>query len=463
VGVLDDSRDAVRTAGLVLLVDLTSGANEDLRKIVAFEDVFAKVFALINAEGGLGEAGVIAQDCLSLLNNLIKGSASNQTMFRESGCVKQMAQLLKQAFPPAEPEAQHIQQGRERAAWGLLQLLASFLEPGEKGTPSNQQAFFRAGTAQVLIDLGCSPDLPPPIRTLCLRDAALLVSLNAPLQESFAALTVESPSSGPDAAPQSPPQTNGTRSAPHSNKGSARPSAERPRTYIIEALLDLTLTAQQEDSALRTAACNLIQAYLAGHARIKEHFLGRAIDGHTRHEEAANVLITLLHPGAEAASVVYASWIVSDLIADIPEAKAALAAIKEGNEAEGEDVLTSIQALGSQLQQALQLTDERLVCAYAGLLTVLLWDFADGVNNLLAEGSGLIQALVAVVDPAVGKLTIGGLAATLLGTIYEFSTKDSPIPRRTLAPLLTQKLGRAKYLDGESAFIPRYASLLTDQ
>ncbi|KAK6407144.1 Vesicle-mediated ER to Golgi transport protein [Oleoguttula sp. CCFEE 5521] len=39
-----------------------------------------------------------------------------------------------------------------------------------------------------------------------------------------------------------------------------------------------------------------------------------------------------------------------------------------------------------------------------------------------------------------------GTSAVLLGTIYEFSTKDSPIPRRTLAPLLTQKLTRAKYL-----------------
>jgi hypothetical protein len=79
VGVLDDSRDAVRNAGLLLLVDLTGGANEDLRKIVAFEDVFGKVFALIRMEGGLADAGIAGQDCLSLLANLIQGSASNQS------------------------------------------------------------------------------------------------------------------------------------------------------------------------------------------------------------------------------------------------------------------------------------------------------------------------------------------------------------------------------------------------
>ncbi|KAH0358717.1 hypothetical protein KCU89_g19479, partial [Aureobasidium melanogenum] len=45
------------------------------------------------------------------------------------------------------------------------------------------------------------------------------------------------------------------------------------------------------------------------------------------------------------------------------------------------------------------------------------------------------------------KSTLPGLSAILLGTIYEFSTKDSPIPRRTLHPLLTSKLGRQKYFD----------------
>lgn len=445
---LDDGRDAVRNAGLLLLVDLTSSANEELRKIVAFEDVFGKVFGLIRAEGGLAEAGITAQDCLSLLANLIKGSPSNQTMFRESGCVSQMAQLLEQAFPPSAPEATFVAQAREKAAWGLLQLLGLFLEAGETSTAQNQASFFRAGTAQVLIDLGFVNDVPAPIRTVALKCASALIASNASLQEQFAQLMVETPSdSETDSIHKPAAQTNGTRSGAPSARGSARPSAERPRTYIIEALLDLTLSSPQESRQLRAASCSLIQAYLTNHDRIKAHFLQRAIAGHAEHESAANVLNTLLHPGDDAASVVYASSIVSDIVSDEPEAKAALAAVKEGNEDEGEDVLDFIQALGSQLQAALQVADERLVAACSGLLTVLLWDFAEGVNNLLAEGSGLLQALVAVTNPASGEPMIDGVAAVLLGTVYEFSTKDSPIPRRTLAPLLTQKLGRSKYID----------------
>ncbi|KAI7512732.1 hypothetical protein KC347_g2232 [Hortaea werneckii] len=446
VGILDDARDAVRNAGLVLLVDLTSGANEDLRKIVAFEDVYGKVFALIQMEGGLAEAGITAQDCLSLLAHLIKGSASNQTMFREGGCVTHMVRLLAEAFPPGEDEAAFVAQGRERATWGLLQLLGLFLEAGESSTPQNQAAFFRMGSAQVLLDLGFCADLATPLRLLALKCAAALIASNPPIQEAFAALTVEVHAASEPTKPSG--QVNGIKSTPSSNRGSARQSAEKPRTYVIEALLDLTLASPQDESSLRAAGCTLIQAYLTGHDRIRWHFLQRAIAGHSEHEQAANVLTTLLHPGAEPHSIVFASWIVADLLADHPEAKAALAAVTEGNETEGEDVLTSIQALSSQLQSALQPTpDERLIAAYAGLLTLLLWEFATGVNDLLAEGSGLVQALVTAANPNSGDAVVAGAAASLLGTLYEFSTKDSPIPRRTLAPLLTQKLGRSKYLE----------------
>ncbi|KAF2163651.1 hypothetical protein M409DRAFT_68268 [Zasmidium cellare ATCC 36951] len=451
VGVLDDGRDAVRNAGLLLLVDLTSGANEDLRKIVAFEDVFGKIFALIRLEGGLAEAGITAQDCLSLLANLIRGSASNQTMFRESGCVAQLTKLLAEAFPPEDSEAPYVAQSREKAAWGLVQLLRLFFSPGETSTPQNQTAFFRAGTAQVLIDLGFTGSLPSPIRTSALKAAAALIESNPPLQEQFAALTVITPADAEHNAEQAqkPQQVNGTRpKSAAGNRASARASVENRRTYIIEALLDMCLGQSQSEPSLRAASCGLIQAYLTNHERIRAHFLQRAVAGHAEKETAANVITALLHPTEnDSSSVVFASWIIQDLAADNLDAKSTLLAVKEGNENEGEDVVTAVQAFGSQLQASLQTPiDERLAASYASLLSTLLWDFAPGVDDLLEDGSSLMQTLVGLVK-APSDPVVTGLSAVLLGTVYEFSTKDSPIPRRTLAPLLQQKLGRTKYLD----------------
>nr|POE62996.1 intracellular protein transport protein uso1 [Quercus suber] len=447
VGVLDDARDQVRNAGLLLLVDLTGGANEELKKIIAFEDVFAKVFALVRAEGGLAEAGITAQDCLSLLANLINNSASNQTMFRESGCIQQIMQLLGQTFPPTTPETQFTAQNREKATWGLLQLLSLFLIRGEASTTQNQLAFFRAGIAQVLIEIGFNDELPTPVAGLALNCAADLIVCNAPLQEAFANLTLPMSPAMPSES-QPPVQTNGNSSVASSRKGSARTDAERVRVHIIEALLDRTLADAQAELSLRAACCNLIQAYLASHTRITVHFMTRAIVGHDNHETAPNVLLTLLDRGTDTAAVAFASWIVSDLVAHESDTRTAFAALTEGDESEGEDVLTSIQTLGAQLQEALrQNTELRRVAAYASVLIVLLWENADGVNNLLSEGSGLLQALVAAVNSTSSDQITTGLAAILLGTIYEFSTKDSPISRRTLAPLITQKVGRSKYLD----------------
>lgn len=70
VGVLDDARDAVRNAALLLLVDLTNVSQTELQKLIAFEDAFQRIFNLIQGEGGLAEGGIVVQDCLSLLANL---------------------------------------------------------------------------------------------------------------------------------------------------------------------------------------------------------------------------------------------------------------------------------------------------------------------------------------------------------------------------------------------------------
>jgi predicted nucleic acid-binding Zn-ribbon protein len=56
----------------------------------------------------------------------------------------------------------------------------------------------------------------------------------------------------------------------------------------------------------------------------------------------------------------------------------------------------------------------------------------------------------ATLTPGDDRVIIRGLCAALLGIIYEFSTRDSPVPRRELQPVLMSKLGREKYLEAIS-------------
>lgn len=448
VGVLDDARDAVRNAALLLLVDLTNVSQTELQKLIAFEDAFQRIFNLIQGEGGLAEGGIVVQDCLSLLANLIRHSASNQSLFRESGCIPRLVEAVKQSVTVPPDENEFSRANREKNSWGLLAVLGLFLEKGELGTKQNQEVFWRAGLVQMILRLAFDSAAPPMIRTNALKTCADMIIHNTPLQESFAALQV------PQTIEPQPP-TNGVNKA-----------TDARTIYVIEALLDLVLVSSpSRPLELRASACALIEAYFAGHQRIKLHFLQRAIAGYTEgEEETSNCLSTLLNgPQGPADPVRFAlaGDIISQLLFDEPEAKRMLMSVQEGDAEKGEDVVSATQLLTGHLLACLQNDlDPQLSIAYLALLITFLFDAPEVINDCLAEGSSLVGALmstaVSVTNSQVSsdplKSLLPGLCATLLGTIYEFSTKDSPIPRRTLHPLLQSNLGRQKYFDALTQF-----------
>jgi hypothetical protein len=78
--------------GLLLLINLTEN-NADIQKIVAFENAFERLFVIILQEGAV-EGGIIVQDCLQLMHNLLKYNSSNQNLFRETNCIKQVPKLF---------------------------------------------------------------------------------------------------------------------------------------------------------------------------------------------------------------------------------------------------------------------------------------------------------------------------------------------------------------------------------
>ena len=78
--VLVDSREVLRNEALLLLIQLTKG-NANLQKIVAFENAFDKIVDIIELEG-YSDGGIVVEDCLKLMLNLLRNNSSNQTFFR---------------------------------------------------------------------------------------------------------------------------------------------------------------------------------------------------------------------------------------------------------------------------------------------------------------------------------------------------------------------------------------------
>lgn len=155
VAVLDDTREAIRNEGLSLLTYLTPHSPE-LQKLVAFENAFDKIFTIINLEGSLSHGGRIVEDCLILLANLLRMNVSNQSHFRETGCVPKIAQLLDDATSRDDADgelAEWAEVQRNRNIYALLAVLRLFLVRGGLGAQANQASFWQHRVLHKVLDM----------------------------------------------------------------------------------------------------------------------------------------------------------------------------------------------------------------------------------------------------------------------------------------------------------------------
>ena len=276
-----------------------------------------------------------------------------------------------------------------------------------------------------------------------LATCADLIRGNSSLQESFAQSDVVSPSEGPSKL-----------SITKINGDAQDFRKARPTANVIQGLLDLSLAVSCVSSFdLRLAACECIQAYLYGHGPIRLHFLARARDGHVSDEhEADNVLTILLEGNVGRTADPYRHWVAAvilfHLLYEDFDAKRLAMEITAGDASNGEEVVTCIQSLTENLVVGAQRgCDDRVSIAYLMVLCGWLYEDPDAVNDFLGEGSNIQSLIHMVLQQHPQKVLVAGLCAFLLGIIYEFSTKDSPVPRATLHEILTTRLGRERYND----------------
>lgn len=204
---------------------------------------------------------------------------------------------------------------------------------------------------------------------------------------------------------------------------------------------------------VRLACCECIKAYMQGHSAIRLFFLRRAIEGHTSEEdEPDNILTILIQNSDKYGGDPYRLWIAAVLLFHLLyedfEAKNVAMQVHEGDAEKGEEVVTCIQSLASNLVTAEQnMEDERVSIAYLTILCSWLYEDHDAVNDFLSEGSTIQSIVQLLTQNSQSRTLTSGLCAILLGTVYEFSTKDSPVPRETIHQILTSGLGRERYID----------------
>ena len=272
-----------------------------------------------------------------------------------------------------------------------------------------------------------------------LATAADLIRSNRGLQEAFGQQEVHDPYS---------------KDTPHVNGHVEKPPPS-VTVNVISGLLDLALAPTSMHAFdVRLSACECLKAYLCGHTQIKQFFLRRAIDGHTSEREEADNILTILIENSEASRSLdpYRKWIAAVLLFHLLyedfDTKNLAMAISEGNAEEGEEVVTCIQVLSANLIAGEQKgDDERVAIGYLMILCGWLYEDHDAVNDFLGEGSNVQSIVQLVARNDQSQALVSGLCALLLGIVYEFSTKDSPISRETIHQILMNRLGREVYVD----------------
>lgn len=91
-----ENREVIRNDALLLLINLTK-SNANIQKIVAFENAFDRLFDIIKDEGWT-DGGIVVEDCLLLMLNLLKNNNSNINFFQEGAYLQKISPMFE--LPP---------------------------------------------------------------------------------------------------------------------------------------------------------------------------------------------------------------------------------------------------------------------------------------------------------------------------------------------------------------------------
>jgi len=186
-----DSMEIIRNDDLLLLIVLTR-SNTNIQKIVAFENAFERLFDIVRDEGN-SDGGVVVEDCLLLLLNLLKNNASNQNFLKEGSYIQRL------------PTYFDLQQGERSLADGwsaqkvtnvhlMLQLVRTLVSPNnpQQQTSACQKVMNQCGLLEKLCGILMASGIPADVLTETINTVAEMIRGSQPNQEYFASVLAPS-------------------------------------------------------------------------------------------------------------------------------------------------------------------------------------------------------------------------------------------------------------------------------
>ncbi|KAJ1908683.1 Vesicle-mediated ER to Golgi transport protein, partial [Tieghemiomyces parasiticus] len=442
---LNDSREIVRNEALLLLIALTED-SADIQKILAFQGAFERLLDIVAQEGGI-RGGIIVQDCLQLLHNLLRYNVSNQNFFRETSNVARLPALLSTEVDNSDTkpyEHEEVFEWTEQAASNAIYLLDTvrlLVAPGSLNTKANQDAIYHGDLFSPLVQLSLAPDTPPGVRSQALFCLGDVIRGNSRNQDLFNRITVTVVPEGMGAAV-------------------AEPNKLIPEPVILSILALAVSPADQSTYTVRSAATYLTLSYVYGNPETALTLASTLTpppddDPHSglrgSARSAGSILTGALLAGTEPAArdpfrTWYAAVILGQLLHGNPLCKSLALKVRFGEQDHGEDPVTLLQEITQALVAAVEdpQVDRRVAIGYLMLLCRWVSDSPDSVSQFLEESSSLhfLMEQMALSSAGAADPLVQGLAATLIALIYEFDDDPAcPLPRAELEPIIHQRIG----------------------
>ncbi|XP_058523188.1 general vesicular transport factor p115 isoform X2 [Ochotona princeps] len=405
---LADSREVIRNDGVLLLQALTR-SNGAIQKIVAFENAFERLLDIITEEGN-SDGGIVVEDCLILLQNLLKNNNSNQNFFKEGSYIQRMKPWFEV--------------GDDNSGWSaqkatnlhlMLQLVRVLVSPTNPpgATSSCQKAMFQCGLLQQLCTILMATGVPADILTETINTVSEVIRGCQVNQDYFASVN----------APSNP-----------------------PRPAIVVLLM--SMVNERQPFVLRCAVLYCFQCFLyknqKGQGEIVSTLLPSTIDAMGNSVSAGQLLCGGLF-STDSLSNWYAAVALAHALQENATQKEQLLRVQLATNIGNPPVsllqqCTNILSQGSKIQTRVGLL--MLLCTWLSNCPIAVTHFLHNSANVpfltgqIAENLGEEEQLVQ------------GLCALLLGiSIYFNDNSLESYMKEKLKQLIEKRIGKENFIE----------------
>ncbi|KAG4065997.1 hypothetical protein HA402_001244 [Bradysia odoriphaga] len=186
---LIDSREVIRNDALLLLIQLTKG-NANIQKIVAFESAFDRLFDVIREEGGT-DGGIVVEDCLILMLNLLRNNSSNQQFFKEGSYIQRLAPMF---IMPPEIDEVGLSPQKVSNIHCMLQIVRALVSPSNSqvNISSCQKTMRTCGLLEAMCNILMGSGVPAEILSETINCVGEVIRGDMTNQEYFGSIMAPS-------------------------------------------------------------------------------------------------------------------------------------------------------------------------------------------------------------------------------------------------------------------------------